>query len=67
MSGILDRQTHPDLDTWRNLLRRSLKVMDDVRRQGHRRGIRTLSMGTSRARSRYAGHQARRHRALFRQ
>lgn len=35
MSGILDRQTHPDLDTWRNLLRRSLKVIDDVRRQVH--------------------------------
>jgi len=33
MSGILDRQTHPDLETWRNLLRRSLKVIDDVQRQ----------------------------------
>jgi hypothetical protein len=33
MSGILDRQTHPDLETWRNLLRRSLKVIDDVHRR----------------------------------
>ncbi|GEM_PF-3908446 len=38
MSGILDRQTHPDLAMWRNLLRRSLKVIDDVRRQAQGTG-----------------------------
>lgn len=30
MSSILDRQTHPDLETWRKLLRRSLRAIADV-------------------------------------
>jgi len=38
MSGILDRQTHPDLETWRNLLRRSLTAIDEVQRQIHGAG-----------------------------
>lgn len=29
-TGILDRQTHPDLDTWRKLLRRSLSAIEAV-------------------------------------
>ena len=47
MSNILKRQTHPDLETWRKLLRRSLRAIEDVRgatgdgedgalREGHR-------------------------------
>ena len=31
MTSILDRQTHPDLEVWRKLLRRSLEAIEDVR------------------------------------
>lgn len=33
MTGILDRQTHPDLETWRNLLDRALSAVDAVERE----------------------------------
>ena len=33
MTGILDRQTHHELDTWRRLLERSLRAINSVERR----------------------------------
>lgn len=38
MTGILDRQTHPNLEVWRKLLRRSLEAIEDVRHHTQKSG-----------------------------